>query len=301
MCGYLVGGGEIKLDPEKLKAVKSWPEPAPNQLESLKTQVRAFIGFCNFYRDSIDHYSEIAEPLTTLTGEKTPWSWEQRHKDAWQQLKNKMCESPVVAAYDPELPVETHTDASDKSIGSAIHQRQRDGKTQPIAFFSKKLNAAQQNYPTHDKELLAIVETFRAHEPWMYASPKPVVVHSDHKALTHWMDASHTRSQRHMRWADYLLDHNFVIRHVAGRENRAADALSRIGGESGEDRENRAVLQPRVFEGFISTNQENRARARACVSRWDRPITVRGRGIKTRSFPSMFSFLSSSCLHNSLE
>ncbi len=255
-CGFLVGRGQIRLDPEKVKAVREWPAPQQNQVESLKTQLRGFLGFTNFYRDSIEGYSDIAEPLTTLTGKTVSWTWGNTQEKAFQALKEAVIRSPVLAARDPRLPVEAHTDASDRAIGATIEQRYDCGHTQPVAFYSKKLNAAQRNYDTYNRELMAIVEAFRAHRPWIQGSVKPVVVWSDHAALKHWTNPAHTENPRQMRWASELQDYDFEIRHVPGRANRAADALSRQGGESGVERENRAVLGAEKFKSRKIGDQE---------------------------------------------
>jgi hypothetical protein len=248
-CGFLIGGGRIRLDPEKVRAVREWPEPSAESEGSLKTQVREFTGFTNFYRKSIDHYSEIAEPLTALTSKTVKWAWGPKESKAWQALKDAICKEPVLAAYDPRLPVEAHTDASDKTLGATIEHRYSCGHTQPIAFWSKKLDGAQQNYDTTNRELMAIVEAFKAHRPWMQGSPKPVVVWSDHAALQHWLDPKNTRNPRQERWATELMDYDFVVRHIAGRANRAADALSRQGTK-GQQAQRSAILTKKNFEGL---------------------------------------------------
>lgn len=224
-CGFLVSNEGVRLDPEKLRAIHEW-EP-PRQGGALaKTKVREFLGFCNFYRMAVERYSEIAFPLTTLTGANAEWKWGPAEETAWGLLKAAILAAPILAPYDERLPIEVHTDASDAATAATVEHRYACGHTQPIAFFSKKLKKAEQNYTVHDKELLAIVQTFKEFHSWLHGSPEPVKVWSDHQALKHFLSTTKL-TQRHARWAEILGEFRFSIQHVKGRENRAADALSR--------------------------------------------------------------------------
>lgn len=224
-CGFLVSEQGIRMDPEKLRAITEWEPPRKGGALG-KTKIREFIGFCNFYRDGVDRFSTIAKPLTDLTGKNAPWVWDQRHEAAWALLKTAVLSAPIRAAYDQDVPIELHTDASDGAIAATIEHRYSCGHRRPIAFYSKKLNSAEQNYTVHDKELLAIVQTFKHFRSWLHGSPEPVKVWSDHKALTHFLTTTKL-TQRHARWAEVLGEYRFQIQHIKGRENRAADALSR--------------------------------------------------------------------------
>lgn len=224
-CGFLVGLQGVRMDPEKLRAIKEW-EPPRNGGPLAKTKVREFTGFCNFYRDGVARYSEICAPLTKLTSPTEPWAWGKEQEASWALLKTAILAAPVRAAYDERLPVEVHTDASDGAIAATVEHRYDCGHTQPIAFYSKKLGKAEQNYTVHDKELLAIVKMFKHFASWVTGTKQKVKIWSDHKALEHFLTTTKL-TQRHARWAEILADFNFEICHVRGRENSAADALSR--------------------------------------------------------------------------
>jgi hypothetical protein len=225
-CGFLVSKDGVRLDPEKVRAIQEWQPPPKEGGARAKTKVREFLGFCNFYRDHIERYSEIAVPLTRLTGLKTEWSWGPKEKASWQMLKTAVLSAPVLAAYDEKLPIEVWTDACDSAIAGIIHHRYANGTKKPLAFYSKKLDKAEQNYTVHDKELLAIVKTFHHFRSWLHGSPEPIKVWSDHKALQHFLTTTNL-TQRHARWAEKLAEFRFQIHHTPGRANAAADALSR--------------------------------------------------------------------------
>jgi RNase H-like domain found in reverse transcriptase/Reverse transcriptase (RNA-dependent DNA polymerase) len=243
-CGFMVGDGAIELDPEKLKAITEWQPPRDGGPQA-KTRVREYTGFCNFYRDAVDRYSEIAKPLTDLTSKTVKWQWTAKEEASWQLLKTAILAAPVLAAYREELPIECHTDASDKAIAATVEQKFDCGHRQPIAFYSRKLNPAEKNYTVHDKELLAIVKTFHHFRHWFHGSPEPIKVWSDHKALQHFLTKTEL-TQRHARWAELLGEFRFHIQHVKGRENRAADALSRKYGAT-EGKEKWQLLKEENF------------------------------------------------------
>jgi len=224
-CGFLIGRPGIRLDPEKIQAVLDWEPPTPGAVP-LKTQLREYLGFCNFYKEAVDDYSDIAAPLTDLTSETKPWKWGDPEATAFQLLKMAVVTSPIRAAYEEGVPIEAHTDASDTGVAGTLEHRYDCGHTQPIGFFSAKLNKAERNYHTTDKELLAIVKTLRHFRSWLVAAPEPIKIWSDHKALQHFLTTT-KMTPRHARWGEELADFRFVIQHIPGRANRAADGLSR--------------------------------------------------------------------------
>ena len=102
-----------------------------------------------------------------------------------------ICKETLLIYPDWNKPFEIHTDASDYQLGAVISQ---NGK--PIAFFSRKLNKAQKNYTTTEKELLSIVECIKEFRNILFGYE--IIVHSDHKNLVH--AATISQSQRVMRW-----------------------------------------------------------------------------------------------------
>ena len=228
-CGFMISGDGIRLDPEKLRAIKEWKLDLSLKESLKRTAVREFLGFCNFYKEHVDHYSQIAIPLTRLTGATNPWRWGQAEELAMCGLKEAIMLAPVLMAYDQDKDIEVFTDASDGAIAGVVNQKDdRTGKLRPLGFHSKKLNPAECNYTVHDKELLAIVSTFKKFRHWLHGTPNPVKVWSDHSALKHFLSTTKL-TQRHARWAELLGEFRFEIRHLPGKRNGAADGLSRAG------------------------------------------------------------------------
>src|SRR5204863_6059060 len=102
-----------------------------------------------------------------------------------------------------------------------------DGKKgKPVAFHSRKLSPAEQNYDIHDKELLAIMDAFKHWRHYLQGAKHEVSVITDHKNLT-LFTTTKTLNKRQVRWAEELASYNFKISYRKGMENQAADALSR--------------------------------------------------------------------------
>ena len=109
--GMIIRPGEVQMDPGKVAAVKDWPTPT-----TLK-EVRAFIGFSNFYRRLIKDFSTMARPLHDLTKKDVFWHWSQEQQEAFNAIKRQFCEEPILKVYDPELPTCVECDASGFATG----------------------------------------------------------------------------------------------------------------------------------------------------------------------------------------
>jgi hypothetical protein len=218
--GYVISPGKFAMDPEKLKAIKEWPTP------KTVTEIRAFLGLAGFYRKFIHKYSGIAIPLTDMTKKGLKFLWTKKEDEAFQTLKGKLLEEPVLANADPEKPYEVEADASDWALGGVLGQRDDRGNLHPIAFFSKKLNGPELNYGIPDKELMAIVEAFKEWKHYLVGAAHKTKVLTDHKNLTSFTTTKEL-NKRQIRWYEFLTDFNFEIVYRKGSENGRADALSR--------------------------------------------------------------------------
>ncbi|CAK1581984.1 unnamed protein product [Parnassius mnemosyne] len=92
--GYVVSEEGIRTDPEKIAAVKDWPVPKD------KTQVRAFLGLCSYYRRFVKNFADIAKPLHRLTEEKRHFCWDESCDIAFQELKNRLYKTPILGYPD---------------------------------------------------------------------------------------------------------------------------------------------------------------------------------------------------------
>ncbi|KAK7891460.1 hypothetical protein WMY93_023423 [Mugilogobius chulae] len=213
--------GQLKADPEKLKAVAEWPTP-----ESRK-QLQRFLGFANFYRRFIKDYSRKAAPLTRLTSTSIPFKWSTEAETAFTTLKRLFISAPVLSHPDPSRQFVVEVDASDSGIGAVLSQRSpEDNKMHPCAFFSRKLSPAERNYDIGNRELLAVVLALKEWRHWLEGAEHPFIVWTDHKNLSYLHSAKRLNS-RQARWALFLGRFNFTLTYRPGSRNIKPDALSR--------------------------------------------------------------------------
>ncbi|KAJ9543245.1 hypothetical protein OSB04_022952 [Centaurea solstitialis] len=210
--GYIVSGNGIRMDESKVEAITTWPTPTSVH------EVRSFHGLASFYRRFIRNFSSIVAPITDCI-KGSQFAWSLAASNAFEELKKKVTQAPVLALPNFQVAFQVECDASGVGIGGVLSQDSR-----PIAFFSEKLNEARQKYSTYDKEFYAII---RSLEYWRhYLLPGEFVLYSDHQALR-FINGQHKLNPRHAKWVEYLQDFSFVIRHKAGTSNTVADALSR--------------------------------------------------------------------------
>jgi RNase H-like domain found in reverse transcriptase len=134
-----------------------------------------------------------------------------------------LLKAPVLHCDNYSLPFDVQSDASGVGLGAVLQQNDDHG-TRPVAYYSRKLNSAEQNYVPHEQELLAIVSALR--EGKCYLLGRKFVVKTDQKPLQYLQDQKQL-SLRQARWILFLQEFDFNYVYIPGRSNQAADALSR--------------------------------------------------------------------------
>jgi hypothetical protein len=142
----------------------------------------------------------------------------------FKELKDKLMTAPILKSADMSQPFEIQTDGSQTGTGVVLQQRDDNGVTRPVAYMSHKLNAAEQNYPTHDREVLAIVQALKLWRPYLLGHHFMVL--TDHNPLRHLQTQS-ILSQRQARRVLAMQEFDFEFKYLQGKANGAADALSR--------------------------------------------------------------------------
>ncbi|OMO49566.1 reverse transcriptase [Corchorus capsularis] len=148
--GFVVSSQGIEVDEEKIKAIKDWPTPTN------VGQVRYFHGLAGFYRRFVKDFSTLAAPITSVMKNNAPFNWGDEQQEAFETLKDKLTNAPLLVLPNFNNTFEIECDASGVGIGAVLMQ---GGKL--VAYFSEKLNGAALNYPTYDKELYALVRALQ--------------------------------------------------------------------------------------------------------------------------------------------
>ncbi|GJS34658.1 putative reverse transcriptase domain-containing protein [Tanacetum coccineum] len=183
---HVINGDGIHVDPSKIEVVKNWKAPRT------PTEVHSFLGLAGYYRRFIENFSKIAKSLTILTQKCKVFNWDEEQELAFQTLKRKLCNAPILA-----LP-----DGSEDFV-LKIHEK---------------------NYTTHDLELGAVVFALKIWRHYLYGTKS--VIYTDHKSLQHIFSQKEL-NMRQRRWIELFSDYDCEIRYHPGKANVVADALSR--------------------------------------------------------------------------
>ncbi|KAI7942855.1 hypothetical protein MJO29_012699 [Puccinia striiformis f. sp. tritici] len=221
--GLLISCNRIRMDPGKVKAVTEWPAPTN------VTELQRFIGFANFYRRFIDHFSSTTRPLHNLIRDKVPFVWDEQCDAAFEGLKLAFTTAPVLKIANPYQPFILECDCSDFALGAVLSQVcVKDDALHPVAYLSRSLIQAERNYEIFDKELLAIVASFKEWCHYLEGNPNRLtaVVYTDHRNLESFMTTKQL-TRRQARWAETMGCFDFEIIFRPGRQSAKPDALSR--------------------------------------------------------------------------
>nr|GFC15208.1 reverse transcriptase domain-containing protein [Tanacetum cinerariifolium] len=186
--------------------------------------IRSFLGHVGFYRRFIQYFSKISRPMTHLLEKNTPFMFSEDCIQAFQTLKKKLTEAPILIAPNWDLPFELMCDASDFAIGAVLGQR-HEKHFKPIHYASQMMNDAETNYTTTEKEMLAVVYVFEKFRSYLIMNKS--IVHTDHSALK-YLFAKEDAKARLLQWVLLLQEFGFQVLDTKGAKNLAADHLSRL-------------------------------------------------------------------------
>jgi len=149
--GLVISENKVEMDPVKVARVCEWPTPEN------RTDVQAFIGFVNFYRQFIWDFSTIARPLFDLTCSDKAWNWDAKEQKAFECLKMAVTTAPVLVSPQGSEPFRIEADSSDFASGAVLSQQlPGEEKWHPVAFYSKSLSLVERNYDITNGYLLGL-------------------------------------------------------------------------------------------------------------------------------------------------
>ncbi|QRW18347.1 Retrotransposable element Tf2 protein [Rhizoctonia solani] len=234
--GIIVLDKGFSLDKLKIQAVQEWPVPTKVK------EVQLFLG-------------HLARPLHNLVKKDTIWKWDTKEQEAFQGLKDAITNAPVLCHADPTRPYFLETDASGAALGSILSQRQEDGRLHPLGFLLESFKGAEQNYDTHNKELLAIICSFEYWRIFLEGTAHPITVFTNHRNLEYWKE-SQTFNRRHARWHLLLAGYNFQIVYRPRKQSGKPDALSQQADHADIPPEPQSMLPDPVFANIALVTPE---------------------------------------------
>ena len=221
--GHLISFNSIKTNPEAVSAIKRWMKPEGTGAKAV-TAIRSFLGMAGWYRKFIPNFAHIAKPLYQLTKINVKFEWTNECQKSFELIRDALVSSPVLAVADANKSYVLHTDASDVAMGAILMQTDDEGNLHPIAYASKSFNTAQMNYDTTEREALAIVWALEHFNT--YCEGHRYTLLTDHQALS-FIRTNKDTSKRITRWNVLLQRFQIDIFYQKGKDNHAADLLSR--------------------------------------------------------------------------
>ncbi|GKB71537.1 reverse transcriptase domain-containing protein [Tanacetum coccineum] len=218
VLGHKISKKGIEVDKAKIDVIAKLPHPTTVK------GIRSFLGHAGFYRRFIKDFSKISRPMTHLLEKNTPFIFSEECIQAFQTLKKKLTEAPILIAPNWDQPFELMCDASDYAIGAVLGQR-IEKHFRPIHYASKTMTEAESNYTTTEKEMLAVVYAFEKFRSYLIMNKS--IVYTDHSALK-YLFAKKDAKARLLRWVLLLQKFDFKVIDTKGAENYTADHLSRL-------------------------------------------------------------------------
>jgi hypothetical protein len=183
------------------------------------TEIRSFLGLAGYYRWFIENFSKIAKPMTELLKSDTPFVWSDKCEASFQELKTHLTTTPILTLPDASKNFVVYCDGSRQGLDCVLMQ---GGNI--VAYASRQLRKHEENYPTHDLELAAVVHALNI---WRhYQMGNKCDIYTDQKILK-YIFTQFELNLRQRRWLELIKDYGLNIHFHPGKANIVADALSR--------------------------------------------------------------------------
>jgi hypothetical protein len=211
---YVIDAGELKIGLANMEAIMKWPIPTN------VTEVGSFFGAAQYLRKFIASFSVVLAPLHAITANGKSFQWGKNQQKAFDELKRKIDQAPMLTLPNLQKPFEVETVASGYAMGAVLTQGGR-----PIYYHSEVFHGAVLNYPTYDKELYALVQVVKK---WKhYLMGKETIIHTNHRPLQYFQAQSKLQQTRHYKWMRFLRQFHLVNKYKKDSTNKLVDMLSR--------------------------------------------------------------------------
>lgn len=216
--GYHVNANGIRPNDTHLSAIRDFAIPTDVR------SVQRCIGLFQYFRKFVPGFSTISLPLRKLTMKNVSFEWNEDCMRAFNELKRRLTEAPILCVYNPKLETELHTDASSRGFGAVLLQKQVDAKFHPVAYFSKSTTPEEVKYHSFELETLAIVYALKRFRMFLEGIRFVIVTDCNSLALT--LNKKQI-NPRIARWTLEFENYDYTVRHRKGEQMAHADALSR--------------------------------------------------------------------------
>ena len=223
-CGHRLDREGIHKTQDKIEAVTRTPSPQN------VSQLRSFLGLINYYNRFLPNLSTQLAPLYHLLKKGQKWCWSRHCQQSFEAVKELVSSDQMLVFYNPKLPIKLSCDASPYGLGAVLSHVLEDGQERPVAFASRSLSRAEENYSQIDKETLALVWGIKHFHQYLWGVK--FTLETDHKPLVSIFSPSKiisaTAAARLQRYATFLTRYTYDIKYRKTEQHGNADALSRL-------------------------------------------------------------------------
>lgn len=216
--GFEIDSNGVRPGLSKTEAVSKFPTP------SSQHDVRRFLGLASFFRRFVKGFATIARPLTSLLKKDIPWRWNDSEAQAFQTIKEKLTDRPVLALFSHTAETQLHTDASKLGVAGILLQRSQSDPWRPVAYFSRQTQPDEMKLHSYELETLAVVSSLSRFRTYLIGIRFTII--SDCNALR----STFTKRDlipRIARWWIQFLEFDCTIEYRPGERMSHVDALSR--------------------------------------------------------------------------
>lgn len=257
--GHVVTAEGITTDPKLVQAMMGYIQPTN------KRELRGFLGLCSYYREFVPNFATTAAPLTDLVGPKAAWKWEQEQQTAFDKLKHKLAQAPVLAHPDFTRTFYLQPDASKTGLGAVLCQRDDDGREHPITYISRRTRGKGERTANARRSEAGCIY-WAVKKLRRFLEGQKFVVQTDHEPLAYLRKEQKDATLRRMLLE---LEHfTFDVVYKPGRLHTNADAMNRQyeaeedvveampgpGAPEDEapysDEEDREIMENHMFDGL---------------------------------------------------
>lgn len=213
--GHLLTADGIKPDPDKIRAIKEMPPPMDSK------GAARLCGMVTYLSRFLPKLADIIEPIRKLTHKNAEWVWSDEQIKAFEMVKDSLVKAPVLAYYNPKLPICIQCDSSQFGLGAALLQNGR-----PLDYRSRTLTPTEQRYAQIEKEMLAVVFALEKFNDYTFG--QKTWIYTDHQPLVSIVKKPlHVVPRRLQRMMIRLQKYDYEVHYIPGKEMLLADTLSR--------------------------------------------------------------------------
>ena len=211
----------------RIDAMTNWSK------SKIAKNILVFLEFARFYRRFVKEFSQIAALLTNLTRDvkkdetRSSFAMTKKARDAFEKLKRIFIIASILQHYDWEIEIRMKTNAFNCETNDVLRIKSKNDQWHSIAFFNYKFKRAEVRWDTHDKELYAIVLSFKNWRHYLQNSKHVINVITNHNNLRYFMTTKKLNA-RQMRWAEKLAAFDFNIEYRKKKLNSVDASFRRF-------------------------------------------------------------------------